>query len=322
MNGLIAIVPRGKWLAAMWLLSVAMGASSLAAEDQPLLLRWKFQPGDRFHARLTQETESKTVANDKTFVMRLLLALEMDWQVRDVDSDGTAQVTFAFTRFQLRSTTPDGKTTTYDSHEAADESNAEIKSLHAALQPLLRSRVNVTMSARGEIMGVQVPADTDSLLRGDETLARLRSLFTPDSLRTTLRPALGVLPEPAVAIGQTWETQSQTTTPLGTIRLASEYRYAGATPAAEWPADFAAPPPAKITMTAKATLDKPADAPLPPDTKPSLLSGIYLFDAAAGHLVQSQITQSLISDASLLDASIKIQVTSIVRARIQRRQDR
>ena len=66
------------------------------------------------------------------------------------------QLTQAFTRLWLKTVSPDGKSSAYDS--SSNESPAvDAKPIADAVRTLLRIRIGISLSRRGEILDVQRP---------------------------------------------------------------------------------------------------------------------------------------------------------------------
>ena len=182
-----------------------------AAEIQ---LRWQLAPGTELHIQLAQTSKTETTIRDRVTAVAIDTGLDLQWNVDRVDTEGTLHVTQAFTRLWLRSVSPDGKTMAYDSSLPPD-SAAETKAIADAVRSLLKLRVSMSLSNRGEILDVQRPPETDSLLGDLPALAGWKSLLTREGLQRTLHQAMGTLPEGPVDVGSTWSIVRQTESPLG-----------------------------------------------------------------------------------------------------------
>src|SRR5690349_8570412 len=80
------------------------------------LLRWKFKPGQKFALAIEQDTTVQTMVNAPPESASLDMAMDLAWNVLDVDNSGTATMAQSFTRLKLKMTTTSPKTeVTYDS---------------------------------------------------------------------------------------------------------------------------------------------------------------------------------------------------------------
>lgn len=318
-------------LLAVTLLALACGG--LWADEAKKLLRWKFAPGDRFAMRIVQDTKSETVVNQKKIAVGMQMAIELDWRVQAVADDGAATMAQAFTRLSLRSKLPDGREVGFDTKPSdaapseSPKSNSkkpspeivEAEARAAALRPLLRARCEVVMDPRGEIIAVRLPAETDSLLRGTESLDQLKQLLTKDGLARTLRQSLGSLPEAAVGVNDSWLKTTEIDSPQGKIRMTNRFAFAGLSRADEVPhRDPSDPPTDKITMSAEIAVAGREAGAFEPPQQPIQLAGEYFFDAAGGRLVASTLTQSQSASTTLLDTQIQVQTTSSVQTHVRR----
>ena len=198
-------------------------APTRAAEVQ---LRWQLAPGTELHIQLAQTSKTETTIRDRVTAVAIDTGLDLQWNVDRVDTEGTLHLTQAFTRLWLRSVSPDGKTMAYDSSLPPD-SAAETKAIADAVRALLQLRVSISLSNRGEILDVQRPPETDSLLGDLPALAGWKSLLTREGMQRTLHQALGTLPEGPVDVGSTWTIVRQTESPLGPIEATDTYTYEG-----------------------------------------------------------------------------------------------
>lgn len=274
-------------------------------------LQWFFSTGDQFVVQITQRTTTEAVVDEKPVAAHLLMAMQLDWRVDEVDADGTAIVSQQFTRFIIHWNSPDGTNGSFDSEKKAGDGD-ETVDIAADLRPLLGSRFRVVITAQGQIVGLRIPAETDSLLRGTEAVTRWKDLLTKDGLDTTLRRCLGVMRTDPVEVGDTWTDERTTDSPIGKVHQQTVFRFAGMFPYRERPT-------AKIAMEATIRVDQPDQGVFEKQrTERPKITGTYLFDAQAGHLVRAEVKQRLITDASLLDKPVQVRSASSLVTRIRK----
>jgi len=291
-------------------LTAFLGPSPLtrAAEVQ---LRWQLAAGTELHIQLAQTSKTETTIRDRVTAIAIDTGLDLQWNVDRVDTEGTLHLTQAFTRLWLRSVSPDGKTMAYDSSLPPD-SAAETKAIADAVRALLQLRVSISLSNRGEILDVQRPPETDSLLGDLPALAGWKSLLTRDGMQRTLHQALGTLPEGPIDVGSTWTTVRRTESPLGQITATDTYTYEG--PSADSNRRLE-----RIRVATQLKLPDAGTPPRPPErVERQQLEGIYLFDAAAGFLAESRMTQTLVSEVPYGDGTIQVSTTSSLVTKLAR----
>ena len=209
------------------------GPSVQAAEAT---LRWKFSAGDCWRLDLRQTTVTETTGGNQPQRLTLDLAVQLRWQIDRVDAAGVAASMLAFQRLAARTIADDEPPVVFDSASQTPPAE-QYKSLAAAVQPLLRSRCRMTVSARGEITDVAPVAETESLLASVPEWSAWSKLLSTTGIGHTLRPALGLLPAGAVPPGDTWSQSREVESPAGQLRLSSTFTYDGpvarAAPAAD-----------------------------------------------------------------------------------------
>lgn len=295
-------------LAPLLLLAVPLGfPPSVRAAD--VQLRWRLAAGSQLWLQLRQTSRTETAIQDRVTAVAIDTGLDLHWHVDRVDAEGTAQLTQSFTRLWLRSVSPDGKVLAYDSN-AASPPAAESQALADAVQTLLRARVTLTLSSRGEILAVQRPAETDSLLGDLPASAGWKSLLTRDGMQRTLHQALGRLPEGPVAAGSTWSIVRQLDAPQGQLTATDTYAYDGAVEADGRPLE-------RIRVTTQYQLPGAASmTPAPERVERQQVEGEYLFDATAGLLAEAKQTQTLVSEVPYGDGKIRVTTRSELTTRL------
>lgn len=300
-----------------WIIAALAGVigCSVNVRAADVQLRWQLEPGTEWHVELAQRSKTRTVVGDQESSVSINTGLELRWHVDRADADGILHVTQVFRRLRFQSVLPDGQTVAYDS-AAEHDASPETKVIADAVRTLLRLRVSMRLSPRGEIVDVQRSAETDSLLGDLPALAGWKSLLTTDGMRRTLQSALGTLPEGPVAVGGTWTVERQTDSPLGRIAATDTYTYEG-------PAERNQQILERIHVTTRVQrLPRPAAPPGPPaapaDLPSQRLEGVYLFDATAGRLVESHLSQTIEFEVPHGEARIRLETTSTLAAAFRR----
>ena len=284
----------------------AWAPSQLAAAEK--LLRWKFAQGEQLVVDIAQTTVTEAGTRDKPERMTVEMTLQMAWRVDRVDADGTAQTTQAFRRLTAKTVAPGAPPVVFDS--AAGGSPAkELKTLADAVSSLLHARFQVTLTPRGEIADVTRSAETDSLLAAVPAGTGLVRLLNKEGLNQTLRPALGFLPERAVRPGDTWTHTREVETPRGRVRLVSTYTDDG-------PVTVAARELERIRVSTAVHVPDGEPSYELEQPPPPRIQGVLLFDATAGRLAQSDLSQTLKSQATYRKKTVAVTATTTVTLKI------
>ncbi|MBC8872358.1 MAG: hypothetical protein H8E44_23245 [Planctomycetes bacterium] len=276
-----------------------------AANASPALLRWKLGEGDQLRLKVIQTTKTETKVNDKPTAMSIDTGMEMLWRVDGVEEGGTMRMTQSFTRFMMKTATPDGQTVIHDSL-SKEKPSPETQDFARDIGPLLRVRFAVVMSDRGEIADVALTPEAESLLADLPDASKWKSLLTKEGMSRTLRQSLGLLPETPVAVGDAWSNNHELDSPVGKIRLANSYTYESTISRDGKSFEKLA----VVTRVEPQNETKPLEGPAIPI--PREYGGVFYFDTVAGRLVHSRITQTTVSKVPYRDMTIQVTASSSI----------
>lgn len=295
--------------AGLVLTAVLTCTSASTAAETPLC--WNLSPGTLLNVQLTQTTRTETTVEDAVTAVQIESGFDLQWAVERVDADGTMRLTQAFTRLWLKTVSPDGKPSVYDS-ASSEEPAGDAKAIADAVRTLLRVRIGMNLSPRGEILEVQRPAEMDSLLGDQPARAGWKALLTKEGMSRTLQQALGTLPEAPVKAGDQWTVTRELKTPLGNIQATDTYTYEGSSRDNQ----------RRLDTIRVATDMKPAAALRANGATGKLprqqTEGVFWFDAAAGFLAQSRLTQTLLTEVPYAGGNIQVKTVSTLETRLTR----
>ncbi len=157
---------------------------------------------------------------------------------------------------------------------------------------MIGAPIRFKMSALGEPTDIRVPEQvTKALSELGPAAAGAGAMFSEEGLKEQITQSGLILPRDELAPGGTWTRQTRNVVPpLGTVVIASTYRYDGPDQAAG-----TGPGAIKISLDSKVEIQPDAAEPNPGGLKirTQKASGSYLFDNAAGHIVGSSIHDTL-----------------------------
>jgi hypothetical protein len=205
-------------LATLCTLSLFVGVASAQTE-----LRWKLQPGEQFAVSVAQQTTSDVAYSGKKVATQIDISMELGWTVTAADEKAIT-IKQSLQRLVLKMESPKVGKVTYDS---ADKSRplGPAREVAAAIAPLLSAEILLEMNPRGEVLSAK-PANeaAEKLLAAQSDPDTLGS---NDAIQQLLRQSLIVLPEKAVAEGDTWTTTTDISSALGNGKQTTTYSLAG-----------------------------------------------------------------------------------------------
>ncbi len=282
--------------------------SSADAQEK---LRWKFSEGDQFKIRFDQTIEQKTQVGETVQSMKINMEMEMDWKVKSVSQENTAEIDQEFTRMKIVWSVGEEAPLQYDSTSKAELKGME-KRVADLLGPILSAKVSTTCNTRGEFLKVDIDRETMKHLREAPDSMSIRKLFTPEGLSKTITQSTLVLPEKALSKGDQWSISSSETGPSGEMKYTRDFTYNG-------PKDVDGNSLEQIGVAGKIEFT-PVDKPL---LKPQVLTessqkGELNFDQAKGNLVSGTLTLKLASETPIQESIIKASTTSVIKTKINR----
>jgi hypothetical protein len=283
------------WLAALFVL---LATAPLAAETT---LRWKLPPGERLSLTVEQQTTSAVTAVGRTTTTQIDLTMTLDWHVTAATDE---QITLrqALRRVRFRMDSPNVGRVTYDS---ADRSRpiGQAREVAAAIAPLLEGEVEIVMSPRGNVLEARPIGEAAQRLAAGEGDAA--APLSRQRIEQLLRQPLALLPEGPVNAGDTWQRETELTTPLGPAQQTTTYKYLG--PPEEQPAGGDV----HVIETHSQLLP-----PMPAAGAPKLTlksheqAGTVRFSPALGRPVSAEQTQTLVTERPYRDTTIGVRLTS------------
>jgi hypothetical protein len=276
---------------------VLAGMSGPAARGATL--RWKFKASEKLRYVMDQRAVTLAILpGGEQMRTTLSQTIEMTWTVKSVDANGQAELTQTITRIRDQLEGLVGSYT-YDTKEGGEPSSLIAAPKIPVFKALLGVEVPFKMNGRGETSDVRIPdALAKTLSELGPAAGAAGALFTEEGMKQMISRSGLVLPEEDMAPGKTWTEQSQNTLPGSTLTMVSTFRYDG-------PSPNDGPDAAKITVSMTAAI-QPAEVDAKEKENAGGLKirsqkseGTYIFDSAAGHILRSNLKESIEVAASV-----------------------
>jgi hypothetical protein len=274
-------------------LALATSSAAAAAEEK---LRWKFTAGQSMQYAFTQETSQKTEANGQTNEMKLKQVMNMTWNVKSVESDGSAKLDQTIDRVVYTEKRGELPEVTFDSSKK-DDSSGKFAPIPPFFQALVGSPILLKMSARGEVSDVEIPAKIMEAIKSAGPLAQTSQAFSEKGIKEMTSQGSIVLPEEALAPGFQWTSRKQPKLPFGDMTVDFTYTYKGKSQDLD-----------RIDVTAKMDIKPAENSPLEVKVGDQSTEGMILFDNRAGALKSSTVKQKFQLPAKFMNTELKIDV--------------
>jgi hypothetical protein len=262
-------------------------------------LRWKLQPGQQFAVSVAQQTTSDVAYSGKKVTTQIDLAMELGWTVTAADEKAIT-IKQSLQRLTFKMESPKVGKVTYDS---ADKSRptGQAREVAAAVAPLLAAEILLEMNPRGEVLSAKPANEAAEKLLAAESASE-SSLVSKDAIQQLLRQSLIVLPEKAVAEGNTWTTTTDIASAIGKGKQETTYRLAGVVEQEGTSLQ-------KIESTSKLDL-MPSTAKDAPTIKEHKQSGVVTFSVDQSRVVSASQEQSLTTERPYRETTIVVTLES------------
>lgn len=218
--------------AALLLPTPATAQAAPAASDAPVLLRYRFTPGEtlRYRHEKTErraqnvgpsmESRQETVVSQKTL---------------SVDEKGVVTLEMSYESIALEGKLGPGQSFRFDSRETAGR---EVDAQERVLRAIVGRPFRATIDAAGNVLSVEgfdevierVVASDGAAGKtnpyGAEIVKQMKQSMGNDAVKQALTQAFRTFPAEAVAPGGEWTTVTENHVPLvGTFRVESRHRF-------------------------------------------------------------------------------------------------
>ena len=259
---------------------------SVTQADAQKLLRWKLQAGESLRLTFDQDMIMETSIMGNEIKSTADMAMVLNWNVRQVGSDGVADIVQSIERLHMKMQTPGGDPVEYDSAQPTQPQGLA-KTLADSIQPLVGIEFVQRMNDRGEIIDVRLSDRGVAQLATAPAATQLQEIFSKQGMKSLLHQAATVLPEGPVKPGDRWKGVSETKSPVGKLVMDMTYTYRGTEIRDGRPLE-------RIDVEVKVGFGEGPNAlGLDVDVKEQQNSGSMYFDVAAGRFTDSVLRQSM-----------------------------
>jgi hypothetical protein len=243
-------------------------------------LRWKFTKGEKLTYRMVQKNESRAEPPGAVPATTMAQTIDMTWEVKDVSPAGDATMDQTVDRIVFEMKGPGGDAR-FDTGQAG-----KAEGVAAALEPLFRgmvgSPIGLTMTARGEVKDVKVPAKIVEAMKSVPGAAAAGGMLSEEGFKSMTSQASLNLPAQPVARGFKWNDTKHVDLPFGRMNMKVSYTYEGPTG-----------PDDRIASSVAVDLEPKEGQPFTIKITDQEGKGSFRFDSKAGMLKGSEMNQTL-----------------------------
>lgn len=279
------------------LTTLATGHSTGRAAE---LLRWKFQPGEKLHYQMQQDTTIRSAAAARTDKTAIAQTIDLTWTVTAVAADGVATMTQTIDRMRMKATTPEGVMEVDSASDAIDGPLAQ--SMVPIFKALIGAEFTLKMTPTGRIRDVEVPARALDVLKASPQLG---SMLSPEALKDMTAQATIPLPDKAVDVGEKWTDEKN----LAGVKLKMTYTFEG-------PAELDRRKVDRISTKADMEITLPEAEGVQAEMETGELTGEMFFDFAAGKLLSSSAKQNMAISIMAKEQSLRQEIQTLVSMRL------
>ncbi len=267
-------------------LAVCLLLLSVSSSHAATTLRWKFEPGQILHQIVVQDMKMTMKIRGRTIVTNITQTMDATWKVGAVDAQGTAEITQTFDRIQMKMTAAGAPGFEFDS-----DKDQELTGIGAMLGPSLKamakSKFELKMTTRGEIVAVEVSQETADALKKLPGAGAMGGLFSKDGMIAMIKKSSQAFPEQPLEKGDDWTTKTEIEMPnIGAMAADTKLTYAG-------PEEVEGKQLEKLDVSITMAIKPKVGGQTQVNLKEQDASGVIYFDNAAGRIDHSEIVQNM-----------------------------
>jgi Family of unknown function (DUF6263) len=289
------ITPWSRTSLAFFVACVALGAvHTVSAADT---LRWKFQSGETLRYTMVQDQKQGLKAMGQEFKTNLTQTVDLHWSVKNVSSDGVAEMSQTIDRVRMKVDGPGGAFE-FDSQTGKVPEGPVATLLAPLLKSLVGAEFTLKMTARGELNDIKVPPKLVESLRQANPAATAGGMFSEEGLKSLIGQSSLALPPDPLDRGKTWSSPTRLPVPmLGTMVMDKTYTYNGVDPG-----DAGL---VKIALDTKVSLEPAADSNVAVKITSHEGTGDFSFDPKAGRMVTSKVIDKMSMSMSVMGQDLQ-----------------
>lgn len=276
---------------------VLIGLTTTLRADEPLLLRYKAEKGDKAVYRTTSETKQKQTINNLNFETT---TTQDDITSRTVENADPDKLTFKLKNERLKTKMSLGPAGTFefDSQSTEREKGSLIAGLFLPVfERISGSEYETVIDSRGFVVEVKGYAELFAdLVKENPIVGQMVGGGTNDGAKTMVQGSFLMFGEKPVSPGDTWEVPFEIDqAKIGKLKGKHTYHYDGP----EKVGDIMA---VKLSVSSELSVDVSVDfmgAQAAGTISASNSSGTVLFDPAAGKLLSSKTSITMSGQLNL-----------------------
>ncbi len=259
-------------------------------------LRWKFKPGETLKYTMVQSITQESKAMGQEIKTSLSQTVDMHWSVKNVGSDGAAEMSQTIDRVRTKVEAPNNNFE-FDSQDAKENQGQIAAMLTPMLKALVGAEFSFKMNGRGELSDIKVPPKLLESLRqagpGGAT-----GMFSEEGMKNLISQSSLTMPEGPMDKGKTWTQQAKVPVPtLGTMIMDKTYTFDGPS-SKEASLD-------RIMLDTQVTLEPAADSNIAAKITSQKGTGEFDFDPQAGRVVSSKVNDKLQMSLSVMGQQLE-----------------
>ncbi|MGD0043661.1 MAG: DUF6263 family protein [Isosphaeraceae bacterium] len=278
-------------------LAATLGAAAAQPTHGAETMRWKFKPGETLRYTMVQETTQGMKAMGQEFKTSLNQTVDLHWSVKNVASDGVAELSQTIDRVRTKVEGP-GNSFEFDSQAGKDPEGQIASLLTPMLKALVGAEFTFKMNGRGELSEIKVPQKLLDSLRQAGPAANASGMFSEEGMKNLISQSSLTLAEGPLEKGKSWTQQAKVPVPmLGTMVTDKTYTFDGPSPKD--------PGLLQVLLDTKVTLEPAADSNIAVKITSQKGTGEFAFDPEAGRVVSSRVNDKLQMSLSVMGQELE-----------------
>lgn len=275
------------------LLAFAFVGAAAATADAQEKLNWKLKASEKLNYTIVNEMNLSMLAMGRNTDTKIILTLDITWDVRNVANDGTATLAQTMNRVRFVMTGGVFEKIEYDSAKPKVGAENPIQiAMSKAYAALIDNEITMKISPLGKTSDIKLPKKFLDIVEGAQPAGRTPGMIDKHTLEAMITKSAVGFPAAGVAIGKAWKNEIVLNRDFGMNKVETTYTFKGTQQKDGTTL-------ARIEVSPKMAITPKQGAPYTIKLKNQSGDGTILFDIKKGRVKSSSMKQKVVMEVTI-----------------------
>lgn len=287
---------------------VVLLATWVSAQSAPVKLEWKFTAGEKYAVTMNQNISQSVTIHDTPMKTSNSTTTYMTWNVNKVLDDGSADMACTIDRMEMSVDIPNQEKIEVDTDKPGNNEGLG-KQFEEMFAPMINKTMKQVMSTAGKISDVEIP---ENMFGGMAANPMMAQMMNPKQMGDMITKSSPVFPAKALAVGDSWDQESTSDTPVGKMHMKSKYTYSG-------PSKSEGKDVHQVDVKSEMQFEANEGSPIQVTVTDQDITGSLFFDVKSGKLHSNVMEQKMLMTVKAGPQEMKQEMTQSLTGSFQRK---